>query len=85
MTLFNSGTLERLINRNGFITKKNVQCERYSLGNHLYWLSKGRPGGHVKWKEFNDKQMNDIYERILAERGIADTLWYVGVKNAAEK
>lgn len=80
VTLFNSETLERLIHRNGFITKENVQCERYPLGNHLYWLSKGKPGGHIKWTEFNDKQMNVIYERILTELGIADTLWYVGMK-----
>lgn len=84
VTLFNSSTLEKLINRNGFITKENVQCERYSLGNHMYWLSKGKPGGHIKWTEFNDKQMNEIYERILTEMEIADTLWYVGLKDAVE-
>lgn len=80
VTLFTSETLERLIQRNGFITKENTQCERYSLGNHLYWLSRGKPGGHVKWAEFNDQQLNAIYERILVGMGIADTLWYVGMK-----
>jgi 2-polyprenyl-3-methyl-5-hydroxy-6-metoxy-1,4-benzoquinol methylase len=43
--LFNSDTLEHLINRNGFQTVINTQIQRYSLGNHLYWLSNGKPGG----------------------------------------
>lgn len=78
--LFNSNTLEKMINRNGFITKTNTQLERYSLGNHLYWLSHGRPGGHIKWSEFNEKKLNEAYEKKLVSLGIADTLWYVGIK-----
>lgn len=82
--LFTSDTLEKLITRNGFTTIENIQCERYSLGNHLYWLSEGKPGGHIKWAEFNDKGMNAIYEEILAKLRIADTLWYVGKKNTVD-
>lgn len=82
MILFNSDTLEKLIVRNGFITKENSQLERYSLGNHLYWLTKGKPGGHMKWREFNDKGLNCAYEKILADLKIADTLWYIGGKRA---
>ena len=43
--LNNSDTLERIINRNGLLTKLTTQIERYSLGNHLFWLAKGKPGG----------------------------------------
>ena len=78
--LFNSETLEKMINRNGFRTEKNTQLERYSLGNHLFWLSQGKPGGHEKWKDFNDKEINKAYEKILVSKGIADTLWYIGTK-----
>jgi hypothetical protein len=34
----------------------------------------------MKWTEFNDKELNALYEKILVDRGIADTLWYVGKK-----
>lgn len=78
--LFNSETLEKMINRNGFSTKCNTQIERYSLGNHLYWLSQGRPGGHLKWQEFNGRELNKAYEKTLVNLGIADTLWYIGTK-----
>jgi 2-polyprenyl-3-methyl-5-hydroxy-6-metoxy-1,4-benzoquinol methylase len=43
--LFNSENLERIMNRNNYQTVKNTQMQRYSLGNHLYWLSNGKPGG----------------------------------------
>lgn len=78
--LFNSTTLETLINRNGFNTNYNTQIQRYSLANHLYWLAFGKPGGHMKWTEFNEKELNDAYEKRLVSLGIADTLWYIGTK-----
>lgn len=78
--LFDSNTLEILISRNGFNTEKNTQIQRYSLANHLYWLSKGMPGGHAKWLDFNRKDLNKVYAKVLIELGIADTLWYIGKK-----
>lgn len=78
--LFNSDTLERLLLRNGFQTKQNTQIQRYSIANHLYWLSKKKPGGHMKWIEFNDQELNNIYAQVLIDSKIADTLWYMGIK-----
>lgn len=78
--LFNSNTLERLMVRNGFRTKWNTQVQRYSLANHLYWLSQGKPGGHMKWIEFNEQNLNELYAKKLIESRRADTLWYIGTK-----
>lgn len=78
--LFTSDSLEKLLLRNGFKTKQNTQIQRYSLANHLYWLSKGKPGGHMKWTEFNGADINKIYEKELVNLGAADTLWYMGMK-----
>ena len=78
--LFNSATLEALIKRNGFNTNWNTQIQRYSLANHLYWLAEGKPGGHKKWTEFNEQVLNEAYSSKLIEMGIADTLWYCGIK-----
>lgn len=79
--LFTSETLEKLLLRNGYETKLNTQIQRYPLANHLYWLSQGKPGGHVKWAEINDEKLNRIYEKLLVDSKIADTLWYIGTKN----
>ena len=78
--LYNSVTLKKLLERNGFKTKWNTQIQRYTLANHLYWLSNGKPGGHAKWTEFNEQKINEEYEKTLIELGIADTLWYGGTK-----
>ena len=78
--LFTSDTLERLLSRNGFQTEWNKQVQRYSLANQLYWLSKGKPGGHMRWTEFNGDKLNAEYAEKLAVAGMVDTLWYVGLK-----
>ncbi|MCM1153904.1 MAG: class I SAM-dependent methyltransferase [Roseburia sp.] len=78
--LYNSSTLETLLNRNQFHTQCNTQIQRYSLANHLYWLSNGKPGGHMKWTEFNEPALNNRYAKQLIKSGMADTLWYIGTK-----
>lgn len=79
--LFTSETLEKLLLRNGYKTRVNTQMQRYPLANHLYWLSKGKPGGHIKWKEFNEKKLVEAYTAMLISQGTADTLWYIGEKD----
>lgn len=37
----------------------------------------------MKWTEFNEKELNDAYEKKLVGLGIADTLWYIGTKKEA--
>ena len=59
-----------------------TQLQRYPLCNHLYWLSQGKPGGHMRWANLDEKELNDAYEKKLVSMGIADTLWYVGRKNS---
>lgn len=80
VVLYNSDTLEKVMLQNGFKTKENTQIQRYSLANHLYWLSNARPGGHMKWTEFNEQGLDSAYARKLIQLGIADTLWYEGIK-----
>lgn len=76
--LFNSETLEKLLLRNGFLTIKNAQIQRYPLANHLYWLVYGKPGGHIKWDEFREEILDERYAKMLTDRKIGDTLWYIG-------
>ena len=80
--LYTFGSLETLMNRCGFSTVDNGQLQRYSLANHLYWLSEGKPGGHVKWEEFNQKLLNKAYTDVLMKMHICDTLFGIFRKNA---
>lgn len=73
--LYNSGSLEMLMHRNDFSTVQNGQVQRYPLGNHLYWLAEGKPGGVKRWNEFNNDTIQRAYSDILKEMGICDTLF----------
>lgn len=73
--LYNYNTLALLMRKNGFEMIRNISLQRYPLANHLYWLTRGKPGGHVKWKELNDKELNKMYQKKLYELGICDTVY----------
>lgn len=61
----------------GFSIEKSSQIQRYSLANHLFWLSKGERGGHEVWKENFKEGTESHYALDLVRRGVADTLWIV--------
>ena len=50
------------------------QIQRYNLGNHLYWLAKGKPGGHEIWNFLNSPHLHSHYEKTLETIGKCDTL-----------
>lgn len=72
--LFSNSTLRKLIQQSGLGIKYIKQIQRYSLSNHLYWLSKGKPGGHKIWRFLNNAKLNNEYERQLANLDICDTI-----------
>jgi len=72
--LFNSSNLELLISKTKFKVNCIKQYQRYSIANHLHWLAKNKPGGHVKWAFLDDDFLHTIYEKKLAEIGQCDTL-----------
>lgn len=76
--LYSSNTIRHLMERNGFKTIENTQYMRYDICNHLYWLSRKSPAGHLKWKDQFDDILKKAYSDNLVKQGIADTLWYVG-------
>lgn len=72
--LFNSETLRRLAEQAGLRIVAIQQCQRYSLSNHFYWLSKGLPGGHTKWAFLDNADLRTAYANALASIGKCDTL-----------
>ncbi|MDI7217523.1 class I SAM-dependent methyltransferase [Leptospira santarosai] len=72
--LFNNDTLAKLIKQSGLKLNWMKQVQRYSLSNHLYWLSKKKPGGHMHWSFLENKEIHRMYESQLASLGLCDTI-----------
>lgn len=72
--LFNQRTLEDLINKTKFNIKCLKQYQRYTLANHLHWLAKDKPAGHIEWSFLDDEAIQVQYERKLAEIGQCDSI-----------
>ena len=73
--LFNAQTLNTLATISGFSLIKIKHVQRYPLSNHLYWLSKGLPGGHEVWSNLNSNEINQAYSSKLAALGQTDTIF----------
>ncbi|KKM01609.1 hypothetical protein LCGC14_1792720 [marine sediment metagenome] len=72
--LFNQYNLMRLIEQSGLKCSNIIQAQRYPLSNHMYWLAKGKPGGHKIWNCLDYNESNEWYENKLAKIGKCDTL-----------
>lgn len=73
-------SLSLLVARNGFKILECGGAQRYDLNNHLYWLSKGMPGGHDIWKGMFSEDTIQSYGRDLVNNSTSDTLWLVAQK-----
>lgn len=73
--LYTQHTLNLLAKQSGFEVEFIKHIQRYPLSNHLYWLSKNKPGGHEKWGNFFDSnELTKAYENQLASLGATDTI-----------
>jgi 2-polyprenyl-3-methyl-5-hydroxy-6-metoxy-1,4-benzoquinol methylase len=54
--------------------------QRYPLCNHLYWLAKNKPGGHLVWNTLQSPELNAAYENLLAKLDMTDTLVCIAEK-----
>ena len=72
--LYTMDTLRLLVKKAGLKVKFMRQIQRYPLENHLYWLVKGKPGGHFQWSFVGNDALNRQYEAMLTNLGIADTI-----------
>lgn len=75
--LYNTATLSLLAKKVGWKVLYSSQVQRYSLANHLYWLAKHKPAGHIQWNFMEDSDVDGSYGKLLARLGIADTLFTV--------
>lgn len=69
---FSRRTLEDCFIRAGLPRPTITGHSRFGLGNHMYWLKSGKPGGHVVWN-FLEQQSKD-YVSALAANDLSDSL-----------
>ncbi len=67
-------SLSRFLEEAGFVQCRIQAIQRYPLANHLHWLAKGLPGGHIKWPQLVSPDLDREYEAVLATLDITDTL-----------
>lgn len=72
--LYTVKTLQMLFDQVNLKVNYIKQVQRYPLSNHLYWLAKGRPGGHQKWYFLDSPGLHAAYEKQLASIGKCDTI-----------
>ena len=72
--LFSSNNLGLLAKKASLAVKAIQHIQRYPLSNHLYWLSKGKPGGHKAFSFIDSPELNNAYANALAAVGKTDTL-----------
>lgn len=72
--LFNQQTLRHVAEKAGLRVVVIKQFQRYSLSNHLHWLSKNKPGGHQSWAFIDSPILTEAYAASLASLGKSDTL-----------
>ena len=72
--LFNTATLGELSRQAGLKVRWLLHLQRFPLSNHLYWLAKGKPGGHEHWHFLNNDSLVKAYEMQLAALGKTDTI-----------
>ena len=68
-------SLKRILTYCGYINTVMQGKQRYSLSNHLQWMSKGTPGGHTSVLSVidTDRLFNE-YENVLGGIDATDTL-----------
>lgn len=74
LVLHTRQSLEIILQTAGYPIKQIVGFQRYPLANHLYWLSKGAPGGHQIWKMLSGADLDMAYSTTLSKIDGTDTL-----------
>lgn len=78
--LYSESSLAGVLELAGFEAVQVCGAQRYGLANHLFWLSKGQPGGHSNWQDLISEETDSQYGKDLARLKISDTLVATALK-----
>ncbi|MEG4213940.1 class I SAM-dependent methyltransferase [Microcoleus sp. Pol14C6] len=74
-------SLETFLQASGFDRVDIQGFQRYPLANHLYWLSRGKPGGHKVWEYLRSEELDKAYGEMLNSLHRTDTLIAIARKS----
>lgn len=74
---FTPSSLRLVVERAGLEIVVDSQLQRYTLANNMGWLGEGRGGGQERHAFLNDPALDETYERVLIERRVADSDFFV--------
>ena len=74
LILHTRDSLRIFLERAGFENICIEGYQRYPLANHLYWLARGMPGGHIAWNHLRSSALDSAYGDMLAHLDNTDTL-----------
>ena len=74
LLLHTENSLQKYLKLAGFSKIKILFVQRYGFANHLGWLLKKKPGGHVYFEKYTDKKTEALYIESLIKRKKTDTL-----------
>ena len=73
-------SLSTLIESCGFIDLSLSNIQRYGFQNHFGWLYDKKPGGHIRYKERQNDELNKSYCNWLEKDNFSDTLICIASK-----
>jgi len=74
-------SLRIFLEKAGFSNISIMGYQRYPLANHLHWLAKRKPGGHIAWDHLRTLTLDKAYSDMLAKMDNTDTLIAVATKD----
>lgn len=74
LILHTRASLATFVSAAGYTDVAVTGFQRYPLANHLHWLAKGAPGGHVKWPSLRAPDLESAYAARLEALDMTDTL-----------
>ena len=74
MIIHTYNSLKTILLKSGFKKIKISYYQRYNFANHLGWLIKKKPGGHIFFNKIVSDQLNQSYAENLKKIGQTDTL-----------
>ncbi len=78
LILHTRDSLKIFLERAGFSNISIMSYQHYPVANHLHWLAKGKPGGHIVWDHLRTTELDTAYSDMLAKIDNTDTLIAVG-------
>lgn len=74
LVLHNRASLTAFLERANFRNITISGFQRYNLANHLHWMKKKKPGGHIHWSMLSNERLDVEYSSMLASIDMTDTL-----------